>query len=85
MGTGGNALPASDTQLGMMIHDVPHTVIAHLDRAYHDAAVAINALLFQNFDNRTQGIFLHKKISRKVELRDRFLKPRRCKPRPAGL
>jgi hypothetical protein len=68
VGTGADALAASDAQLGMMIHDVPRSVVAHLDRAYHDAAVAINALVFQNLDNRTQGIFCHKKISRKIEV-----------------
>jgi hypothetical protein len=52
--TGGDAFPAAYAQIRVMIDNVPRTVIAHLGGAHHDTAVAINAFVFDNFDNRTQ-------------------------------
>jgi hypothetical protein len=55
VGTGGNTLAAADTQIAVVIHDFPGTVVAHLGGAHRDAAVAVHAFVFQYLDNGTKG------------------------------
>jgi hypothetical protein len=63
VGTGDNTFAAADTQIAVVIHNLPGTVVAHLGGTYRDAAVAVHALVFQHLDNRPKGrAAFHKRI-----------------------
>jgi hypothetical protein len=63
MGTGNNTFTAANTQITVVIHNLPGTVIAHLGGAYRDAAVAVHTFIFQHLNNRPKGSFsLHNQI-----------------------
>jgi hypothetical protein len=59
VGTGADTLTAADTQLAVVIHDIPGPVVAHFRGADHDAAMAVNTFIFQYMNNRPQVIYFH--------------------------
>jgi hypothetical protein len=51
-GTGADTFAAADTKIAVVVYNIPGSVVAHFDRTDHDAAMTINALVFQHMNNR---------------------------------
>jgi hypothetical protein len=52
VGTGADTFAASDAKLAVMIHNAACAVVTHLGGTHHNTAVAVNALIFHNMNNR---------------------------------
>jgi hypothetical protein len=52
MRTPADTFPTPDAKIAVMVHGVPGPVVAHFDGTDHDAAMAINTLIFQDANNR---------------------------------
>jgi hypothetical protein len=52
MGTGADTFPASDTKLAVVVNNITGSVVTHFDGTNHDAAMAIDTLIFQDVNNR---------------------------------
>jgi hypothetical protein len=63
MGAGMNTLAASNTEVTVTLNRLTRTVITHLHRTNLNAAMAINTLLADYLDNRTQAFIIHKVLS----------------------
>jgi hypothetical protein len=52
VGTGADTFAAADTEFAVMVHNTPGAVVAHFGGTDHDTAMTVNALVFQNMNNR---------------------------------
>jgi hypothetical protein len=52
-GTGADTFAAADTKIAVVIYNISGPVVAHFDRTDHDAAMTIDAFVFQHTNHRS--------------------------------